>query len=259
MRTFTFKFLTLVFSTFLLGPTNLSAGGHPSGPPSWLNRSQWTEVNPDAEWAPRAGLQVVELHNAFYLMGGRTPIDPAIVPVPGASVIWSDVWRSRDLGRSWQRLVQQDSPHHWPARAYFQAVTKGNAMYVLGGQNFNIIPNPGCAFLPPGVPCDLPPVPASDFFNDVWRSSNGRDWVCLTKNAGWQGRAGLSSVVLNDEIYVLGGSFNDDSAIIGGPPARVYFNDVWKSRDGVNWVPVTTSAPWAPRAGAAVVAKGGYI
>ena len=102
-------------------------------------------------------------------------------------------------------------------------------------------------------------VPASEFFNDVWRSGNGRDWACLTTNAAWHGRAGLSSVVLNDEIYVLGGSFNDDSSIVGGPPARVYFNDVWKSRDGANWVSVTTNAPWAPRAGAAVVAKGGYI
>ena len=174
-------------------------------------------------------------------------------------MIWSDVWRSRDLGRSWQKLVETDTPGHWPARAYFQAVTKGNAMYVLGGQNFNLVPNPGCAFLPPGVPCDPPLVPASDFFNDVWRSENGRDWVCLTTNAGWHGRAGLSSVVFKGEIYVLGGSFNDDSSIVGGPPVRVYFNDVWKSRDGANWVPVTTNAPWAPRAGAAVVAKGGYI
>ena len=227
-------------------------------PQSW-QRPQWTEVSPDAAWAARAGLQVVELNNIFFLMGGRTPIDPAVLPVPGASVIWSDVWRSRDLGRSWQKLVETDAPGHWPARAYFQAVTKGASMYVLGGQNFTLVPNPGCAFLPPGVPCDPPVIPASDFFNDVWRSENGRDWVCLTKNAGWHGRAGLSSVVFQGEIYVLGGSFNDDSSIVGGPPTRIYFNDVWKSHDGANWVPMTTNAPWAPRAGAAVVAKGGYI
>jgi hypothetical protein len=81
----------------------------------------------------------------------------------------------------------------------------------------------------------------------------------LTTNAGWQGRAGLSSVVHNGEIFVLGGSFNDDSSIIGGPPLRVYFNDVWKSRDGIHWEAATTNAPWAPRAGAVVVAKGGYM
>jgi hypothetical protein len=68
-------------------------------PQPW-QRQQWTEVNPDAEWAARAGLQVVELHNTFFLMGGRTPIDSAVLPVPGASVLWSDVWRSWN-GRDW--------------------------------------------------------------------------------------------------------------------------------------------------------------
>ncbi len=255
----TIKSLTLATSLITLFASDLPATDHRAESHSRPQRDQWTEVNPDAEWAPRAGLQVVELHNTFFLMGGRTPIDPAVLPLPGASVIWGDVWRSRDLGRSWQNLVEQGTPGHWPARAYFQAVTKGSAMYVLGGQNFNAIPNPGCEFLPPGVPCDPPLVPVSEFFNDVWRSWNGRDWTCLTTNTAWHGRAGLSSVVFKDEIFVLGGSFNDDSSIVGGPPARVYFNDVWKSRDGANWVPVTTNAPWAPRAGAAVVAKGGYI
>lgn len=52
---------------------------------------QWTPVNEDASWSPRAGLQVVELKNRLYLMGGRTPLDPAVSGVPGASLIWDDV------------------------------------------------------------------------------------------------------------------------------------------------------------------------
>jgi hypothetical protein len=59
---------------------------------------RWTEVNPSASWAPRAGLQVVELRNRFFLMGGRTPLDPAVVGFPGASILWNDVWTSDDLG-----------------------------------------------------------------------------------------------------------------------------------------------------------------
>lgn len=248
----------ILVASFLVTPKLHASDSHArhAGEPSV---SEWVEVNPAASWAPRAGLQVVELRNTFYLMGGRTPLDPAVIPVPGASVIWSDIWRSRDLGKSWELLVDQEGPDHWPARAYFQAVTKGGSMYVLGGQNFNLIPNPGCAFLPPGVPCDPPLVPASEFFNDVWCSQDGRNWSVLTTNAGWQGRAGLSCVVHKGEFFVMGGSFNDDSSIIGGPPIRVYFNDVWKSRDGIDWVPATTNAPWAPRAGSVVVSKGGYM
>jgi len=218
----------------------------------------WKEVNPDAEWSARAGLQVLESRGRFFLMGGRTPLDPAVVPVPGASTIWGDVWSSADRGRSWRKLTDDA----WPARAYFQAVTKNGSMYVLGGQDFTIIPNPACAaFLPGPCPPFIPPmVPRSEFFNDVWRSSNGRDWSRVVEHAPWEGRAGLSSVVLGDWIYVMGGSKNDDSAIVGpGGPARVYFNDVWRSRDGETWQQMTSEAEWAARAGAAVVAKDGYI
>jgi hypothetical protein len=249
------KSWTAAFFFTFLAVTAYAAGGLRGGALDF-GSYEWIEVNPASQWAPRSGLQVVELHNSFYLMGGRTPIDPAILPVPGASVIWGDVWKSRDRGVSWEMILDSDTEGHWPARAFFEAVTKGGYMYVLGGQNFNVVENPNC----PPFPSNCPPfISTSDFFNDVWRSRDGIHWTQMTDDAGWAGRAGLSSVVLKGEIYVLGGSFNDDPAIIGGPPIRVYFNDVWKSRDGRHWVQMTDNAPWAPRAGAAAVVKNGYI
>ena len=216
---------------------------------------EWTLVNEEAEWAPRAGLQVVELRNRFYLMGGRTPRPPGFPPIPGDSDIWGDVWKSYDKGKTWVQILATDDEQHWPARAYFQAVTKGAYMYVLGGQNFKLEPN----VCPPFVP-DCPPfVSNSDFFNDVWRSRDGVHWEQMTDVAPWAGRAGLSSVVYKGEIYVMAGSFNDDPAVIGGPPTRVYFNDVWKSRNGRDWVHMTDNAPWAPRAGAIAAVKNGYL
>lgn len=211
-----------------------------------VDRYTWTEVTPAAEWSPRAGLQAVQLRGRFYVMGGRTPLDPAVNPLPGASEIWSDVWRSNSKGRQWDQIAANDDSH-WPARAYFQAVTKHGAMYVLGGQNFKTT---GC---PPGAPS------CSDFFSDVWRSWDGIHWRQLTSAAGWEGRAGLSATVLNGSIYVMGGSRNDDSAIVGGPPQREYFNDVWRSRDGVHWKQVTPAAAWEPRAGASVVTRGRWM
>ncbi len=218
---------------------------------------EWYLTNGGAAWAPRAGLQVVQLDRSFYLMGGRSPRAPVGgVPIPGDSDIWADVWRSDDQGKSWRLVLDTGSPGHWPARAYFKAVGKAGFMYVLGGQNFNLIPNPICP--PPFQGCQ-PFLSVSDFFNDVWRSRDGVDWQRMTEDSGWEPRAGLTSVVFKGEIYVFGGSRNDDSAIIGGPPARIYFNDVWKSRDGAHWVQVVENAPWAPRAGAAAVVKDGYI
>ena len=64
----------------------------------------------------------------------------------------------------------------WAARAGLQALTHRGQMFVMGGQNFKLVPNPGCAFLPPSVPCTPALVPQSDFFSDVWSSRDGRQW-----------------------------------------------------------------------------------
>lgn len=218
----------------------------------------WTEVLPHAPWSARAGLQAVEQRGDFFVMGGRVPNapDPNGVPIPGDSTLLNDVWSSPDGGKTWRELrASGDTDDMWAPRAYFSAVTKGKYMYVLGGQDFNVTPNT----CPPGVPGCPPFVSSSRFFNDVWRSKDGQTWTRMTASAPWEGRAGLSAAVLGGAIYVFGGSKNDDSSIIGGPPQREYFNDVWKSTDdGRTWLKAG-DAPWAKRAGAATVVKGGAI
>ena len=216
---------------------------------------EWDLLNADSAWAARAGLQVVSLAGDFYLMGGRTPKPPSFPFVPGDSTIWGDVWKSEDRGRSWTQILETDDTQHWPARAYFQAVKKGRHMYIIGGQNFRTVPN-DC---PPFVPDCPAVVSVSDFFSDVWRSRDGVHWEEQTADAGFSPRAGLSAVVHRKAIYIMGGSLNDDESIVGGPPVREYFNDVWKSYDGKRWVQVTENAPWAARAGAVVVSKGRYM
>lgn len=220
----------------------------------------WDEVNDGVGvmWEPRAGLQAVRKGEHFYVLGGRSP---KMAPLAfGDSDFYNDVWTSDDYGVSWTRATDGlGAP--WAARAYFQALTKHDFMYVLGGQDSTAIPNPDptCGGnLPPGA---CPPfILASTFFNDVWRSRDGVHWRQMTSDAPWDKRAGLSAVVLGDWIYIMGGSVNDDSAIIGpGGPARIYFNDVYKSKDGRHWIRVTEHAPWAPRAGAVVVKRGRYM
>jgi hypothetical protein len=228
----------------------------------------WTKVydGNDAGWAGRAGLQAVELNNQLFVLGGRTPTPTQLNPF--GSILWDDVWRSADLGATWERMAAgpvanpSEPDPIWAARGYFQAVTKGGAMFVLGGQDFRVVQNPSfpnCPQLPPGVPpAPCPPyVPDSTFFNDVWRSTDGVQWDQVTAAAPWQGRAGLSAIVFKGWIYVLGGSRGDDIAI--GGTGRQLFNDVWRSRDGESWELVTANAPWAARAGAAVVEKNGFL
>jgi len=236
-----------VAGLLLLAPPLALAGGKKKPHPP---KSAWSEVVEHAEWSPRAGLQAVALGRKLLVMGGRGPFNPAF-----GTELFNDVWSSEDLGRSWQKI----SDAEWPARGYFQALRRGRSVYVLGGQNFDILPNldfPLCPGNPPGVPC-LPFVPNSTFFNDVWRSDDGANWTQITPAAGWEGRAGLSAVVFNGRFFVFGGSQGDDAST--GGTGRVLFNDVWTSKDGVNWMQVTPSAPWAPRAGGVAVVHRGHI
>ncbi len=267
--------LPVVIAATLAFVGSLQAGTS-KGPGRDLESFQWTKVydgdwppqpptTPTTGWAGRAGLQAVELRNRLYVMGGRTPtpFGPPTFDNPFSSTLWNDVWESDDLGASWEKLATPSAgPKMWAERGYFQAVTKSGAMFVLGGQDFTTAPNPLCTF-PPAVqqpvcpPFQLPSVPTSTFFNDVWRSTDGTTWKQLTANAPWKARAGLSAIEFKGWIYVLGGSNGDDIAV--GGQGRTLFDDVWRSRDGKTWESVTTDAPWPARAGAALVEKNGYI
>jgi hypothetical protein len=217
------------------GEGSESAPTTASPPTVALDDYEWAEVADGAPWGGRAGLRVVDLDGTLFLMGGRTPRDS---PIPGDSDLWGDVWRSDDGGVTWAEVVATGDA--WPERAYFQAVTLDGSIYVLGGQNFAL--------------------PSSTFYNDVWRSDDGTTWEQVTDAAPWVGRAGLMAAVLDGQIYVFGGSRNDDSAVVGpGGPTREYFNDVWRSDDGATWEQVTDAAPWSPRAGGAVAVKDGRL
>lgn len=200
----------------------------------------WTRAVDGAPWGGRAGLRVVALDGAdgpqLFVIAGRTPKNS---PIPGVSDLWGDVWRSDDVGITWTKVL--DDGAAFAPRAYFQAVVHEGAMYVIGGQDFGF--------------------PSSNFYNDVWRSTDGVTWEQMTAAAPWVGRAGLMAASFGDALYVFGGSRNDDSAIIGPTgPAREYFNDVWRSTDGgATWEEVAAEAPWPARAGGAVAVHDGAL
>lgn len=235
--------------------------------PSLLDEAEWRLVKKAAPWTRRAGLQVVEINEKFVLMGGRTARAPSTpVPIPGDSQVWSDVWESADDGVTWTQIAENGGSH-WAPRAYFKCIVLGDRAYVMGGQNYKVVAAPGAGMQggggPPGDAAGPPPgiagdamVAASDFFNDVWSTNDGVAWRRETEHAGWTSRAGLSAITFDGALVVLGGSVNDDAAILAGPSARIYHNDVWRSQDGANWTQLAEHAPWAKRAGAALAVMG---
>merc|ERR1711933_475112 len=206
---------------------------------------KWKKVTSKADWSARAGLEVVQLDNLeLFVIGGRIPKPPSIPFIPGDSIILGDVWKSSDFGKTWNKIL--NSGDSFPPRAYFEAVVKNNTIFVLGGQNFDVVPNPQYS----SNTLVSPFIDNTKFFNDVWSSNNGINWSQLTESAGWKGRAGHSAIVFQDSIFLMGGSTGNDDSIVGqGLPERSYFNDVWKTQDGITWELVTNSTNWSPRPG----------
>ena len=249
------------FAALLLFSNSTLYAGGPKGGPSFESY-EWTEIRPTQffnplHWEPRAGLQAVELHNKLFVIAGRSPKN---TDIPRDSLIHGDVWVSHDLGVNWEEMLEDaEAAGLWRNRAYFEAVTQGNHMYILGGQNF--VTEPAPPFFCDAWPPELGPCPefitVSDFFNDVWRSTDGVNWQEMTSEAPWEARAGLSAASFKGHLWVMAGSQNDDASI--GGLDRKFFNDVWYSKDGSQWHAATKDAPWEARAGGVVLVKGGWL
>jgi len=122
------------------------------------------------------------------------------------------------LGRDWK--IAAASPE-WQSRERHTSVVFSNKIWLLGGK----VPSSGPLWT-----------------NDVWCSVDGINWTLAVSQANWIARRRHSTVVMGNEIWLMGGEMC--SATCTEPPK---FNDVWISLNGINWTQVTPSAPWAAR------------
>lgn len=130
----------------------------------------------------------------------------------------NQVWSSSN-GRKWKQKTKNAA---WSPRAAGAIVEFKGKIWILGGT--------GNYFFAKG---------SEALLNDVWYSSNGKNWKLATKNAGWAPRAFHQAVVFRNKIYVFGGG--------NYLPEYIGYNDVWSSEDGIHWKQVLQHAPWHPR------------
>ena len=171
----------------------------------------WDLVQPEAPWKHSDLPMTLTFNDRMWIMGGwyngRLPDHSA----------GGEVWSSRD-GAHWEQATPQ-AP--WGPRVAAGAVVFRGKMWLLGGTENYYFGN------------------QESLRNDVWCSSDGKNWKRVTEHAGWAPRAYQQAVALGDRMYVLGGG--------NYQPQYQAFNDVWSSKDGEHWVQETAAATWAAR------------
>lgn len=171
----------------------------------------WTLVEPNAPWKHSDLSMSVTFRDRMWFMGGWYN-----GRLPGHSAS-NMVWSSTD-GIQWEQTTDKAG---WSPRLAAALVVHDDKMWMLGGsENYYF-----------GDQTSLK--------NDVWSSSDGKEWTLVTDRAEWAPRAYHQAAALNGRIYVFGGG--------NYVPEHQAFNDVWSSADGIHWRQETDAAPWSPR------------
>ncbi|AQQ68958.1 hypothetical protein Mag101_15945 [Microbulbifer agarilyticus] len=88
------------------------------------------------------------------------------------------------------------------------------------------------------------------WYNDIWSSEDGVNWVQEVESAEFSARAFHKVVEYQNSLYLLGGEEG-----IGTGGALWFKRDVWKSDDGVTWQRLVETAPFLGQ-GQAIVFDG---
>ncbi len=121
--------------------------------------------------------------------------------------------RVSDNGTDWQLVEEGDS---LTSRSLHTALVHNNKLWVIAGGNDNLL-------------------------NDVWSTENGLDWVQVTADAGFPPRMGHASVSHQEYMYITHGSSRLVRDLFYGPSDTR--QDVWKSKNGIDWEQVTPQTP----------------
>jgi hypothetical protein len=116
---------------------------------------------------------------------------------------------------TWQEVTKKAA---WSNRLDHAAVAFDGKLWIFGGY-------------------DSGRTKGDTYLEDVWNSTNGKDWTLVTDSAPWKGRRGHTVTVFNDgtgdALYLIGGFEVDEKT-----GYRQYTNDVWKSNDGITWTQI---------------------
>lgn len=156
----------------------------------------WARVSDDLPWGLRYSAGCTVFNGKAWIFGGRRE----------SGELLNDVWSSSD-GVNWT-LELAHAPwcgrmiHHTP-------VVLNGRMWLLGGGAMGADYHPFVAW------------------NDVWSTTDGKNWERTVDRAPWPARIWGSSAVYRDRMWVIGG--------FRAEPVWENLGDVWYSADGAQW------------------------
>ena len=223
----------------------------------------WTLETPAAAWQPRDSQGEFVLKDQIWIVGGW--FDPA-QPNP------RDVWKSAD-GKEWTQVIET-AP--WEHSDLSVVLPYNDLMWVMGGRKLPGKENSNKVWSSPDgkdwtlvtehagwVPRVSPSFEVfkdriwvmagtEDFYvdtsatlkNDIWSTTDGKEWKLEVENAPWSKRAHARAIVFDDKLWIMGGGARNMQLTM---EEAAPLSDVWCSEDGVNWTQVTAAAPWPAR------------
>ncbi len=158
-----------------------------------------------------SGIQPIALPSSkIFLLGGYQGEN-----ITRNIVDYADVWSSTD-GASWTQLTA-NAP--WGKREGQAALYFKNKLWVISGKS------------------DIKGYNTPEK-NDVWSSTDGINWKQEIASAPWRGRKQFGATVFNNQMWIYGGTGTNQN-----DGTQTFFDDMWKSADGIAWTKVNTDLP----------------
>lgn len=228
----------------------------------------------NAKWIKILGLVLILILAIvglfFWFKPSNFNLDPLTITTPEPRV---PPFEPANL--TWQK-VATSTP--WETRDSHEVYEFAGKLWLTSGLNANEAPGVGTVNVT---------YEQAEYFNDIWSTTDGVNWVLETAHAEFPPIRSQSIIYYKDALYMMGGwslidgynngiwqSFdgktwkqvvkkpaweeregqkiiiwNDRLWLMGGVNyfSGKTFNDVWVSDDGKNWTEVMREAPWSPR------------
>jgi len=188
---------------------------------------RWTQITGNAAFAPRDGAGALVYKNRMWLLGGWNPHDKVNFP----RICNNEVWSSID-GKNWDLVKPNtfteglfDRQKDWEGRHTAGYAVFEDRMWIIGGD-----------------------INQGHHQNDVWSSTNGRNWECFTDQVPWAPRILHYTLAFKDRLWVMGGQSTAGN-FADHPVATCFYDDVWSSTDGRNWEQMEVRRPSWPARG----------